>query len=124
MNIQDVVDANLLVLKDERADYEMFNVGGDKPYTVMEFATAVSEVFGATGYNAEPCGKYRFGDTRHICSDVTKLKSLGWKPIRTIYESIEAYKQWLSSAENAGDILDYCNKQMAKLNVVRDVAKV
>lgn len=123
VNVQDVVDANLLVLRDERADYEMFNVGGDKAHTVASFATVVAEVFGAKGYKAEPCGKFRFGDTRHICSDVSKLKSLGWKPTRTVHQSVEAYKAWLSTADNAAQILDYCNQQMAALNVVRDVNK-
>ncbi|MFN9912306.1 MAG: hypothetical protein ACK53L_06965, partial [Pirellulaceae bacterium] len=60
---------------------------------------------------------------RHICSDVTKLKALGWKPTRTIYDSVEAYREWLSEADSAESILDYCNQQMAKLNVVRDVRK-
>ncbi len=123
VNVQDVVDANLLVLRDERANYEMFNVGGDKAHTVSSFATVVAEVFGAKGYKAEPCGKFRFGDTRHICSDVSKLKALGWKPTRTVHESVEAYKAWLSTADNAAQILDYCNQQMAALNVVRDVNK-
>ncbi|MBC7957195.1 MAG: NAD-dependent epimerase/dehydratase family protein [Cytophagales bacterium] len=123
VNVQDVVDANLLVLRDERANYEMFNVGGDKAHTVASFASVVAEVFGATGYKPEPCGKFRFGDTRHICSDVSKLKNLGWKPTRTVQESVEAYKGWLSTADNAAQILDYCNQQMAALNVVRDVNK-
>lgn len=123
VNVQDVVDANLLVLRDARADYEMFNVGGDKAHTVASFATVVAEVFGAKGYQAKPCGKFRFGDTRHICSDVSKLKSLGWKPTRTVHESVEAYKAWLSTADNAAQILDYCNQQMAALNVVRSVNK-
>jgi dTDP-L-rhamnose 4-epimerase len=121
VNIHDVVDANLLVLHDPRADFEMFNVGGDKPYTVMQFAIAVSEVFGANDYIPAPSGKYRFGDTRHICSDVSKLKRLGWQPCRSIYDSVEAYKGWLATASNAGDILDYCNRQMMQLNVVREV---
>ncbi len=121
VNIQDVVDANLLVLRDPRADFEMFNVGGDRAHTVSSFATVVAEVFGAKGYVATPCGKFRFGDTRHICSDVSKLKALGWQPTRTVHDSVEAYKGWLSTAQNAAEILDYCNQQMAALNVVRDV---
>ena len=121
VNIQDVVDANLRVLQDERADYEMFNVGGDKAHTVIEFATVVAEVFGVKGYRAAPCGKFRFGDTRHICSDVSKLKRLGWQPTRSIHDSVVAYKGWLAAADNAAQILDYCNQQMAALNVVRDV---
>ena len=123
VNIQDVVDANLLVLSDARANYEMFNVGGDKPCTVAEFATVVAEVFDVRDYQPVPCRKYRFGDTRHICSDVSKLTRLGWKPTRSVHDSVEAYKGWLATADNAAEILDYCNMQMAKLNVVRDVAK-
>jgi dTDP-L-rhamnose 4-epimerase len=123
VNVQDVVDANLLVLRDPRADYEMFNVGGDKAHTVASFASVVAEVFGAKGYQPVPCGKFRFGDTRHICSDVSKLKALGWKPTRTVHESVQAYKGWLSTADNAAQILDYCNQQMAALNVVREVNK-
>ena len=123
VNIHDVVDANLLVLRDDRADGEMFNVGGDKPYTVSEFASAVADVFVAKGYRPQPCGKFRFGDTRHICSDVGKLKRLGWRPTRSIHDSVQGYKGWLATADNAAQILDYCNQQMAQLNVVREVTK-
>jgi len=122
VNIQDVVDANVLVLEDSRADYEMFNVGGGKAVTVVEFAKAVAEVFGVEGYEAKPCGKYRFGDTRHIFSDISKLRSLGWEPRRTVGDSVTAYREWLQGADAISDILDYSNQQMAKLGVVRDVA--
>ncbi|MCC6578872.1 MAG: SDR family NAD(P)-dependent oxidoreductase [Phycisphaeraceae bacterium] len=122
VNIHDVVDANVLVLEDSRADYEMFHVGGDKAMTVAQFASVVAEVFGDKQYTPQPCGKYRFGDTRHICSDVSKLKALGWKPTRTVYDSVEAYRNWLREAGNVDDIVTYCNRQMEKMNVVRDVA--
>lgn len=121
VNIHDVVDANLLVLNDPRADYEMFNVGGDRAVTVAEFAATVAEVFGRTGYSPQPSGKYRYGDTRHIFSDVSKLKALGWHPRRSVRDSVQAYRAWLESADVGEDILDYCNSQMAQLGVVRDV---
>lgn len=121
VNIHDVVDANMLVLSDSRADYEMFHVGGDKATTVSEFASVVADVFGANGYRPAASGKYRFGDTRHIFSDVSKLKALGWSPSRSVRESVEAYRQWLRTSDSVGDILDYCSRQMATLNVVRNV---
>jgi dTDP-L-rhamnose 4-epimerase len=120
VNIHDVVDANLLVLEDERADYEVFNVGGDKPITVKDFAKTAAEVFGHHAYEPKLSGKYRFGDTRHICSDVSKLRSLGWKPTRTITESVEAYREWLQQADCSAGVLEYCNREMAKLGVVRE----
>ncbi len=123
VNIHDVVNANLLVLHDDRADYEMFNVGGGKPHTVSEFASVVAQVFGVRNYQPMPSGKYRYGDTRHIFSDVSKLARLGWKATRSIHDSVEAYKGWLATADNAAAILDYCNRQMKELNVVREVVK-
>jgi dTDP-L-rhamnose 4-epimerase len=123
VNIDDVVDANLLVLRDERANYQMFNVGGDQRVTVAEFASVVASAFGREGYVPKPSGKYRYGDTRHIFSDVSKLKGLGWKPRRGVLDSVTAYKSWLESAGAAEDILDYSNRVMQSLGVVRDVAK-
>ena len=121
VNIHDVVDANLLVLEDDRANYEMFNVGGGAPITVKHFAETVAEVFGIKDYKPKPCGKYRFGDTRHIWSDISKLESLGWKPTRTIYDSVSEYKEWLNSASSVDNIIEYCSKKMEELNVLRDV---
>jgi len=122
VNIHDVVDANLLVLEDNRANYEMFNVGGGAPITVKHFAETVAEVFGIKDYEPKPCGKYRFGDTRHIWSDISKLESLGWKPTRTIYDSVSEYKEWLNSASSVDNIIEYCSKKMEELNVLRDVS--
>lgn len=122
VNIHDVVDANLRVLDDDRANYEMFHVGGDRAMTVSEFAKVVADIYGKRDYEPKACGKYRFGDTRHICSDVSKLKALGWKPKRTTHDSVSAYKTWLDEAGNVADILAYAQKQMAALNVVRNVA--
>jgi dTDP-L-rhamnose 4-epimerase len=123
VNIDDVVDANLLVLHEPRADFEMFNVGGGRAHTVEQFAATVARIYQVRQYEPRPSGKYRFGDTRHICSDIDKLKRLGWTPRRTIEDSVAAYKSWLAGAQNAAEILDFCNAQMAKLDVVRAVAK-
>ena len=122
VNIHDVVDANLLVLEDERADYEMFNVGGGAPVTVNQFASACAKIYGVKNYQPKPSGKYRFGDTRHIWSDISKLESLGWKPSRTIYDSIVEYKEWLDCASSIDNIIEYCSKKMEELNVLRDVS--
>jgi dTDP-L-rhamnose 4-epimerase len=46
VNIHDVVDANIFVLEDDRADYNVFNIGGGNAYTVKEFAGIVANEFG------------------------------------------------------------------------------
>ncbi|MCC6698840.1 MAG: NAD-dependent epimerase/dehydratase family protein [Candidatus Hydrogenedentes bacterium] len=120
VNIHDVVAANLLVLEDPKADYEVFNVGGGRGYTVVEFAETVARVFGKQIAPKIP-GVYRFGDTRHIVSDVAKLRALGWKPQRTPEDSVGEYVNWLKAQDNVEDILDYVNRHMKQLNVIREV---
>jgi dTDP-L-rhamnose 4-epimerase len=119
VNIHDVVDANIIAMEDSRANYEMFNIGGGVPITVKDFAKVVANIYGYTDYEPKPCGKYRFGDTRHIFSDISKMKSLGWQPKRTIGDSVLEYKQWLDTADCIDDIVEYCSKKMQELNVVR-----
>lgn len=122
VNYLDVVDANLKVLEDDRANYEMFNVGGDRAITVTEFAGTVAQVFGHNDYAPQVSGKYRFGDTRHILSDVSKLKALGWAPTRSTFDSVTAYRSWMETEAPAEDILEQSDRMMAALGVVRDVA--
>tara|TARA_B100000900_G_scaffold132624_1_gene112295 strand:- start:2515 stop:2844 length:330 start_codon:yes stop_codon:yes gene_type:complete len=109
-------------MEDQRADYEMYNVGGGAPITVNQFASACAEVYGIKNYEPKPCGKYRFGDTRHIWSDITKLQNLGWEPQKTIYDSIIEYKEWLGTASSVENIIEYCEKKMKELNVLRDIS--
>lgn len=120
INYQDVVDANIKVLEDDRADYQCFNVGGGKPYTVLEFYRKVQEV---TGRDIEPIISryYRYGDTRHIFSDISKLKSLGWSPMIPVEESIKQYWEYLNDQTDIEDILDYAEKTMMAQGVVRSI---
>jgi dTDP-L-rhamnose 4-epimerase len=118
VNIHDVVAANLLVLEDPRANYRAFNVGGDRPYTVCEFAAIVAQEYGIECRPQIP-GVYRFGDTRHILSDVSELRALGWKPTRTPVDSVREYANWLRQQQNIEDIRSYAEQHMKSLNVLR-----
>ena len=120
VNYNDVVDANLLVLEDDRADYQAFNVGAGKGYTVLDFYNKVQEV---TGKKIDPiiAKYYRYGDTRHISSDISKLKSIGWEPRVLIEESIRDYWEYLKQQTDIDDILEYAEKTMKSKGVVRAV---
>ena len=118
VNIYDVVQANLKVLDSPQADYQVFNVGGGKTYTVFEFAELVAKVFGKK-ISPKITEQYRFGDTRHIFSDISKLKYLGWKPVHGVEDSISDYAQWLKQLDEIDNVLDHAEQQMKALNVVR-----
>ena len=68
-------------------------------------------------------GLYRYGDTRHACSDISKLRALGWKPKLSPDESVREYVDWLYSQDNVEDILKYSMDTMKKMNVVRETTR-
>jgi dTDP-L-rhamnose 4-epimerase len=122
VNIDDVVDANVLVLDDDRAVGRVFNVGGGKAITTREFADVVMRQYGSE----EPgkvTGEYRFGDTRHILSDIAALRALGWRPRRSTAESVAAYATWLAAIPDLDGVLDEANTRMRALGVVRKADK-
>lgn len=121
INIHDVVDANILVMEKDEANYQVFCVGGGHPYTVKEFADIVAKVHGKEQIKPNIPGEFRVGDTRHTCSDITKLKSLRWSPKRTAEDSVKEYLEYLNEQTDVEDILEYADKTMKQLNVVRKV---
>ncbi|WP_323100893.1 NAD-dependent epimerase/dehydratase family protein [Intrasporangium sp. YIM S08009] len=118
VNIHDVVAANELVLTDERAVGRVFNVGGGVGYTTEQFAEVVRAHYGSDR-PAHASGEYRFGDTRHIHSDVTALQGLGWRPRRTPADSVAEYAAWLQGMPGLDDVLADADAKMRRLGVVR-----
>ena len=118
VNIEDVVDANVLVLSDDRAAGRVFNVGGGQAVTTREFADIVMRQYGSYKPGVVT-GEYRFGDTRHILSDISALRALGWEPQRTPADSVAAYAEWLKGMDGLDGVLAEAHKRMRALGVVR-----
>jgi len=118
VNIEDVVNANVLVLSDYRAAGRVFNVGGGTAVSTKEFADIVMRQYG-TDKPGMVTGEYRFGDTRHILSDISALRALGWEPRRTPAESVAAYAAWLKDMDGLEGVLAEADARMRALGVVR-----
>jgi dTDP-L-rhamnose 4-epimerase len=118
VNIHDVVDANVLVLNDERAVGRVFNVGGGTGYTTEQFAEIVRREYDSD-LVGRISGEYRFGDTRHIVSDINALQQLGWEPRRTPADSVAEYAKWLAGTRGLDAILTQAHAKMRTMGVVR-----
>jgi dTDP-L-rhamnose 4-epimerase len=113
-----VVDANVLVLEDDRAVGRVFNVGGGQAFTTREFADVVMRQYGSDQPGVVT-GEYRFGDTRHILSDISALQALGWEPKRTPADSVASYAEWLEGMDGLDGVLAAAKERMLALGVVR-----
>jgi dTDP-L-rhamnose 4-epimerase len=121
VSVYDAVRANLLVLEDDRADFEVFNVGGDRKVSVLEYAHLVAQ---RAGVDVEPevPGLYRFGDTRHIFSDVGKLRTLGWEPVVSLAQIVDGYIEWAEAQPGFRDYYADAASIMRRTGALRSVA--
>src|SRR6476661_3191308 len=80
VNVRDVVQANMLALESDNADYEIMNVGTGRATSIKEIARLIAR---GLGKDIEPdiAGQFREGDIRHCVADITKIrKLLGYEP--------------------------------------------
>ena len=118
VHVSDVVEANLLVARDPRADFEPFNVGSGKGVTVFEYANLLARILGS---DLEPIvpGKYRVGDNRNSVSSIEKLKVLGWKPKKSLESIMRDYVEWLESTGLKDQYYLRADHEMESAGVVR-----
>ncbi len=123
VNVGDVARAIELTLSDPRADYQVFNVGGNDALCVQDYAAAVAAAIGA---DVRPAieGHFRLGDTRHIVSDISRLQTLGWTPQTPLAQTIHDYVVWAQSQISSAEYVNHyqeATRIMRKLGTVRSV---
>ncbi len=94
VHVRDVIDANMLVLEKDEADFQAFNVGSGIATTVLEYAQAVRAKLKST-VPVETPYEYRHGDNRHSVSSVEKLQRLGRKPRRSLPQILDDFLAWV-----------------------------
>jgi len=121
--VRDVAEANLLTLENDSANFQVFNVGGGKATTVLEY---VKLLISLSDEAMEPQiqGQFRFGDTRHIVSDISKLKKLGWQPKTPLEQIIKEYLEWVQNQDEVSDYYAQAEKVMRQQGVIRSVSEV
>lgn len=118
VNVKDVARANVLVLEDDRANWKVFNVGGKRPVTVLEFAEIMIKEF---GNSHEPLvrGEFRLGDTRHTVSDVSALEGLGWQPTIPVEQNVSEYAAWMREQKVTDEFIREAERIMRAQGVIR-----
>ena len=118
VNVRDVARANVLVMEDERADYGVFNVGGGRAVTVLEFARIMLEAF-KSDLEPQISGEFRLGDTRHTISDISRLQALGWQPTIPVEQNVVEYVAWMKEQQGTQEYLEEAERVMREQKVIQ-----
>lgn len=117
VHVQDLVEAHMLVLQKEQADFQAFNVGSGIRRSVLEYAQLVRERVGAE-VECLVAGEYRRGDNRHSVSGIDKLAALGWAPRRSLATILDDFISWVDSLGGIPESLADAHAHMQGLGVV------
>jgi dTDP-L-rhamnose 4-epimerase len=117
VHVQDVIDANMLVLEKEDANFRCFNVGSGKSTTVLEYAQSVLKKL-SSNVDLRISGEYRRGDNRNSVSDIQRLGQLGWHPRRNLSKIMDDFLDWVDSIGGVPDSVQDAYGEMRSAGVV------
>ncbi|MGL5594467.1 MAG: SDR family NAD(P)-dependent oxidoreductase [Cetobacterium sp.] len=101
--IDDVVEATILGIEKNEANYQTFNVGTGVAITVQEVAEILKEKYNSN-VKIEISGNYRLGDIRHNYADLTKIKKLlGFQPKINFNTGISRFVKWVETQNIEND---------------------
>ena len=99
----------------------MFNVGGGRAVTVLEFARTMLEAAGSS-MEPEVPGEFRLGDTRHTVSDISRMRALGWEPRVPVEQNVSEYLEWLETQSVTSEFVAEADRVMRESGVVQQAA--
>jgi nucleoside-diphosphate-sugar epimerase len=63
-------------------------------------------------------GEYRPGDVRHLVTDATRLRTLGWKPQVLLEEGLQLYAKWIQRYSTIEEYFSEAEKLLKTTRVV------
>ncbi len=110
--IDDVVDATVSALFNEKANNEIFNVGTGKGTDVYTVAKILNEKY-KSNVNISITGNYRLGDIRTNFADTSKIKKLlNFEPKIDFETGISFFADWVNSQDVKEDTYEKSISEM------------
>lgn len=111
ISVHDVVDALILTLEKDTADYHIINMGSGQPTSIKEIAQTIAKLLGKPDL-IKVSQEFRKGDIRHCFADINKIrKLLGWEPKVSLEVGFKELIEW-SEGEKAVDKFKEAEKEL------------
>jgi dTDP-L-rhamnose 4-epimerase len=117
VHVSDIVQANLLALETDKADYQTLNVGTGSPVSINDISLILAH---GLNKDIEPqvTAKYREGDIRHCVADITRARTLlGYEPKVKLADGIPELLEWVRQ-QHVGDT-SQANTELEQHQLVR-----
>lgn len=114
IHVSDIVQANMLAMESEKADYQALNVGTGTATSILGMSDLLSSYLGFSG---DPLilGKFREGDIRHCIADISKARTLlGYEPKVALKDGIGELVKWVEGQEGVLDRSDQATEELRR----------
>jgi len=117
VSVHDVVQANMLALEKDEADYGVFNVGSGKARSIRDIAETLARLC-QVDIGPEITEKYRRGDVRHCFADISRVRdTLGFRPAISFEAGIKELIEW-SYKEPSMDKFDQAHRELKERGLI------
>jgi dTDP-L-rhamnose 4-epimerase len=120
--VEDVARANLLVAETDKLDGVTANVGSGRGVPIREIATILSDTL-KIQIEPEARREFRPGEMRHLTSDITRIRAVGYRPIVSLAEGIGKYTDWIRTQSDIRDYFSEAEEILRKKGIVHRVRK-
>ena len=120
--VEDIARANLLAAETDKLDGLPVNVGSGRGVTIQEIAKQVSNAL-KIDIEPEVNGEFRPGEMRHLTSDTTRIRSVGYESHVDLTEGIQRYIDWIRTQSDIRDYFSEAEKILRNKGVVHKVQK-
>ena len=120
--VEDIARANLLAATTDKLDGLAVNVGSGKAATIREVARLISNALNIQIEPAAP-GQFRPGEMRHLTSDITRIRSLGFTPEVDLEGGIARYLDWIRAQADVRDYFAAAESTLRSKGIVHQVQR-
>ncbi len=120
--VEDIARANLLAAETDKLDGLPVNVGSGRGVSIREIAETISNAL-EVDIAPEINGEFRPGEMRHLASDTTRIRSVGYKPEVDLTDGISRYIEWIRSQSDIRDYFSEAAEILRNKGIVHRVAR-
>ena len=107
--VEDIARANLLAAENDQLDGLPVNVGSGRGVPIREISELISDAL-KVPIAPEANGEFRPGEMRHLTSDTSRIRAIGYEAEVDLAEGIGNYLDWIRAQ---GDVRDYFSEAEA-----------
>ena len=120
--VEDIARANLLAAESDKLDGLAVNVGSGHGVPIREVAEIISA---ALKIEIAPVarGEFRPGEMRHLTSETTRIRSIGYQPQVELADGIQRYIDWIKGQADVRDYFSEAEQILKRKGIVHRAEK-